>query len=123
MSVADETFACPRPLSSVSTSVQLDDFDIKPSEQKATEELSKLLKESTVPENLVDIKTFCGMLLPDLPTTECSNVVYMSVVDLHADSVEAMEAVISKLHKEYGVGESVHYLVLVGDQKTFSRIH
>ena len=53
-------------------------------------------KESTVPENLVDIKTFCGMLLPDLPTTECSNVVYMSVVDLHADSVEAMEAVISK---------------------------
>ena len=40
MSVADETFACPPPLSSVSTSVQLDDFDIKPSEQKATEELS-----------------------------------------------------------------------------------
>ena len=45
-------------------------------------------KESTVPENLlVNIRTFCGMLLPDLPTTECSNVVYMSVVDLHADSV------------------------------------
>lgn len=47
----------------------------------------------------------------------------MSVVDLHADTTEAMEKVVSKLHREYGIGQSAQYIVLVGDQKTFSRIH
>ena len=32
---------------------------------------------------------------------------------LHADSTEAMQAVVSKLHEEYGI---------VGDQKTYTRI-
>ena len=40
-------------------------------------------------------------------------------VDLHADSTEAMQAVVAKLHKEYGIGESAD---LVGDQKTYSCI-
>ena len=35
------------------------------------------------------------------------------------------KVVVSKLHKEYGIGTSVQYniIVLVGDQKTYSRIH
>jgi hypothetical protein len=55
------------------------------------------------------------MTLPSIPKVQCSNVVYLPVVDLHADSTEAMEAVVAKLHKEYGIGESANYLVLVGD--------
>ena len=53
-----------------------------------------------------------------LPNIQCSNVVYLPVVDLHADSTEAMQVVVTKLHKEYGIGESADYLVPVGDEKT-----
>ena len=60
------------------------------------------------------------MTLPSIPKVQCSNVVYLPVVDLHADSTEAMEAVVAKLHKEYGIGERADYLVLVGDQKTYT---
>ena len=63
------------------------------------------------------------MTLPNIPKVQCSNVVYLPVFDLHADSTEAMQAVVSNLHEEYGIGESGDYLVLVGDQKTFTRIH
>ena len=59
------------------------------------------------------------MTLPNVPDAHFSNVVSMSIVDLHADTHEAMEVVVSKLHKEYGIGTSVQYIVLVGDQKTF----
>ena len=55
--------------------------------------------------NLVDLKTFCGMTLPSIPKVQCSNV-YLPVVDLHADSTEAMQAVMTQLHKEYGIGKT-----------------
>ena len=41
------------------------------------------------------------------------NVVYLSVVDMHADTREAMEAVISKLHSEYGIGVTANSLVVL----------
>ena len=46
--------------------------------------------------------------------------VYLPVVDLHTHSTKAMQAVVAKLHKEYGIGESADYLVIVGDQKTYT---
>lgn len=53
---------------------------------------------------LLDLKTFYGVSASTIPDVECSNVVYLSVVDMHADSAEAMETVLGKLHKEYGIG-------------------
>ena len=109
--------------------VQLESFQVTASEQSAVNNLNEtlfsyvLMKEASSPDKqLVDLKTFCGMTLPNIPEVQCSNV-YMPVVDLHADSTEAMQAVVSKLHKEYGIGESADYLVLVGDQKIYTRIH
>ena len=82
-----------------------------------------MLKEASgLDEQLVDLKTFCGMVLPNMPKVDCSNVVYLSVVGLHADSAEAMLAVVAKLHREYGIGISADYLVLVSDQKTYAHI-
>ena len=82
-----------------------------------------LLKETCGrDELLVDLKTFCGMVLPNIPKIQCSNVVYPSIIDMHADTSEAMQKVVAKLHKEYRVGEFVDYLVFVGDQKTYVRI-
>ena len=70
------------------------------------------------------MKSFCGKALPNIPDKQCSNIVYMSIVDLHADTLQAMEMVVSKLYKEYGIGTTpVQYIVLFGDQKTFSCVH
>ena len=49
--------------------------------------------------------------------------VYLSIVDMHADTRDAMEVVVSKLHEEYGIGIMSEHLVVVGDQKTYSRLH
>lgn len=110
--------------------VEIKSFQINSSETEAVDELNQvlfkyvLLKEACGSDNLlVDMKTFCGMTLPSIPKVECSNVVYLSVVDLHADTPEAMKKVVAKLHEEYMVGVNVNYLVLVGDQKTYVRIN
>ena len=61
------------------------------------------------------------MTLSNMPQCQPSNVVYLSIVDMHADTREAMVTVASKHHKEYGVGVTSKHLVVVGDQKTYPR--
>ena len=92
--------------------VQLESFQVTASEQSAVDNLNEnlfsyvLMKETSSPDKLlVILKTFCGMTLPSIPEVQCSNVVYLPVIDLHTDSTEAMQAVVGKLHKEYGIGE------------------
>ena len=77
------------------------------------------LKEACISngKHMVDLKTFCGLSLKHVPNAQQSNVVYLSIIDMHADTREAMEAVVSKLHREYGIGVTATSLVLVGDQK------
>lgn len=77
------------------------------------------MKEACPEKLLVDLKTLCGMSPFHIPKVQCSNVVYLSVVDMHADTPEAMKIVISKLYREYKIGESGEYLVLAGDQKAY----
>ena len=72
---------------------------------------------------LVDVKTFYGLSLKSIPQSQPSNVVYLSIVDMYADTREAMEVVVSKLHEEYGIGiMSEHLVVVVGDQKSYSHL-
>ena len=82
------------------------------------------LKEACISngKHMVDLKTFCGLSLKNVPNAQQSNVVYLSIIDMHADTREAMEAVVSKLHREYGIGVTATSLVLVGDQKTYTRV-
>ena len=72
--------------------------------------------------NLVDLKSFCGFSFKSQTQSQPSNVVYLPIVDMHADSEEAMKAVVTQLHREYGVGVTSKYLVVAGDQKTYSRL-
>ena len=58
----------------------------------------------------------------EIPKLQVSNVVYLPIIDMHADLKEAMEAVVTKLHTEYVVGMTCQHLVVVGDQKTYSRL-
>ena len=46
-------------------------------------------------KHMVDLKTFCGLSL-NIPNVQPANVIYLSVVDMHANTIEAMEAVVSK---------------------------
>lgn len=102
-------------------------FEISSSESQIAEKVNMLLfdyfflKESCclTDNNLVDLKSFCGMSFKDMPKSQPSNVVYLSIVDMHADSKEAMEAVVTKLHAEYGVGVTSQNLVVVGDPAAF----
>ena len=109
--------------------LEFNDFCITGSEKEAYNQLADitfdymLQREASDPANiLVDLKTYYGLLAPNIPSAERSNVVYLSVIDKHADTTEAMEAVVSKLHKEYGVGIRADNLVVVGDQKTYTRL-
>ena len=42
---------------------------------------------------------------------------YLTIVDMHADTREAMVTVVSNLHNEYGGRVTAEHLVVVGDQK------
>ena len=112
-----------------SDSIDFSSFQASALENQIADELKELLldyfflKEACclADGKLVDVKSFCGLCLDKVPT-QVSNVVYLSIVDMHADSKEAMEAVVSKLHHEYGVGVRSQHLVVVGDQKTYYRL-
>ena len=71
---------------SATNAVQLESFQVSASEQNAVDSLNAtlfnyvLMKEANSPEKLlVDLKTFCGMTLPNIPKVQCSNVVYLPV--------------------------------------------
>ena len=61
---------------------------------------------------MLDLKTFCSLAF-DIPNMQPSIVVYLSVIDMHADRREAMEAVVSKLHSKYETGVTANSLVVV----------
>ncbi len=114
------------------SNIRFDSFLVSSLENQIAEELNQLLfnyfflKEACCPladEKLVDVKTFCGMTFSSISThTQPSNVVYLPIVDMHADTREAMEVVLSKLHSECGIGVTSQHLVVAGDQKTYARL-
>ena len=53
---------------------------------------------------------------------EPASVVYLSVLDIHADTVEAMSEVAAMLYKEYIVTTGAEHLVVAGDAKTYLRL-
>lgn len=57
------------------------------------------------------------MSFSSLPQCQPSNIAYLSIIDMHADTREAMVTAVSKW--EYGVGVTSEHLV-VGDQKTYA---
>ena len=49
-------------------------------------------------------------------------IVYLSIVDMHADTLEAMSEVAVMLYKEYLVSTGAQYLIVAGDAKTYLRL-
>ena len=124
-----------RPVTNTSAPLTLnigfDSFLVSSLENHIAEELNLqlfnyfFLKEAcclVTDKNLVDAKTFCGMTFSSITHSQPSNIVYLPIVDMHADTREAMEVVLSKLHSEYGIGVTSQHLVVAGDQKTYTRL-
>ena len=53
---------------------------------------------------------------------EPSTVVYLSVVDVHADTIEAMSEVAEMLYQQYILTTGAKHLVVAGDAKTYLRL-
>lgn len=109
--------------------IQYEAFEIHASESECLERAGKVMfqymlqKEAlTMEKILLDLKAYYGCASAETIPAEKSTVVYLSIVDKHADTVEAMDEVLSKLYIEYKVGTETEHLLVVGDQKTFSRL-
>ncbi len=57
----------------------------------------------------------------DIPTKQ-SVVVYLSIIDMNTDTLEAMSEVAAMLHKEYLKYAPAKHLVVVGNAKTYLRL-
>ena len=54
--------------------------------------------------------------------TDAATIVYFSIVDMHADTIEAMSKVADMLYTEYVAKTGVRHLLVAGDAKTFLRL-
>ena len=63
-----------------------------------------------------------SLLLVDMIISEPSSVVYLSIVDMHADTIKAMSKVSSMLYNEYIEHTGVSSLIVAGDAKTYLRL-
>ncbi len=79
----------------------IESFLVNSSEKDAMEQVAKLAfeymlcKEACTDIPLVDFKTYFGLISPNTPEAERSCIVYLSIVDMHADTTEATEMVVS----------------------------
>ena len=53
---------------------------------------------------------------------EASTVTYLSIIDMHADTLEVMSQVASVLYREYIDTTSAQHLIVAGDAKTYLRL-
>lgn len=81
-----------------------------------------LQKSCLSPEHILfGIKDHLAAMKED-SHAEPSLVIYLSILDIHADTLEAMSEVAAMLHKEYLQNSMAKHLVVVGDAKTYLRL-
>lgn len=97
------------------------DFMISKTEEKELNNFKAasflyMLQNSTSNKTLPFL-TFLEKIFPHKPLP--SKYVYMDVLNQNADSQETIGDVVSRLHKEFGIGDTLQHLVVAGDAKTF----
>ena len=109
--------------------LQFKDFLQSDEEVAALEKLKKnffgyiLCKSALNPEHvLFTFKDHIAALEGDGIHTEQAVVVYLSIVDMNSDTIEAMSEVAAMLYKEYIASTGAQYLVVAGDAKTYLRL-
>lgn len=83
-----------------------------------------MLHESALkPDHLLfSFKDHIAAMVGENIHSELSVVVYFPIVDMHADTIEAMSEVAAMLYKEYIASTGAQHLVVAGDAKTYLRL-
>lgn len=82
-----------------------------------------LHKRTLKPEHLLfSFKEHVATLWGSDIHAEPAVVLYLSIVDMHGDTIEAMSEVAAMLYKEYIATTGVQYLIVAGDAKTYLRL-
>ena len=55
----------------------------------------------------------------NIPTPECSNIIYLKILDQRCDDKETLLNVISELYEEFIVPKNTEWVLLEGDQATY----
>ena len=80
-------------------------------------------KYALQPDNsFMSFKDHIAALWGDSVHAEPADIVYLSIVDMNADTIEAMSEVAAMLHKEYIATTGAQYLIVAGDAKTYLRL-
>ena len=61
-------------------------------------------------------------LYNNLPSPECSNIVYFKVLHQRCDNKETLVNLISDIYEEFVVSEKKEWVLLEGDQDTYNRL-
>ena len=115
--------------SSQACRLNIQDFRLSETEIKAIDTLKQmsmdyiLQKVASCEHNiaLIDLQTYYS-LSNDIPSPECSNITYLTVIDQRCDNKETLLNIISELHKELIVSKKKKYLLLEGDQVTYEKL-
>ena len=70
---------------------------------------------------LIDFLTYFS-LYNNLPSPECSNIIYFKVLDQKCDNKETLINVINDIYQEFIVPKKKQWVLLEGDQDTYNRL-
>ena len=104
-------------------------FQLTDQEEETLQELKKLsinyniLKVAAVEhsEVLIDFQTYFS-LSKNLQAPECSNIIYLKVLDKKCDDKETLLSVVNDVYEEFILGQKKEWILLEGDQATYERL-
>ena len=105
------------------------DFLLTDEEDQAVKELKSMCTQyifqkvanSDPNQTLINLQTYFS-LSNNLPTPECSSVIYFKVLDLRCDDKQTLLTIISNLYEEFIVPGKKEWVLLEGDQATYKRL-
>lgn len=89
--------------------------------EMSTQYILQKVASSDHSKTLIDLQTYFS-LSNNLPTPECSNVIYFKVLDQRCDDKETLLNIINDLYEEFIVPKKKEWVLLEGDQATYARL-
>lgn len=109
--------------------LNLDDFRVSDKERKVLMDFKTLLTHYMLQkvanndhdQTILDLKAYLT-LFHNIPTQECSNIIYHKVIDQHCDDKATILGIVSELHEEFIASDKMKWLLVEGDQATYNRL-
>ena len=98
-----------------------EDMVLRKLKEMSTQYILQKVASSDHSKTLIDLQTYFS-LSNNLPTPECSNVIYFKVLDQKCDDKETLLNIINDLYEEFIVPKKKEWVLLEGDQATYARL-